>query len=96
MSKGHHPHIHHSKSMMHFKLNRGLILNTFLGLVIALIFDDVKELIINEIILKFVNTNIETKEIEIMGAQINLQKIIDLLVNIVLSLLIIYILHVSA
>jgi hypothetical protein len=96
MSRGHHHHLHQSKSMLKFKLNRGLILNTFLGLVIALIFDDVKELVINEIILKFVNTNIKTKEIEILGVKINLQKVIDLLVNILLSLFIIYILHISS
>ena len=81
------------KSLMDFKLNKALIINTFLGLVIALIFDDVKELVINEIILKFVNTNIETKELTVYGAKINFQKIVDLLVNILLSVLIIYILY---
>ena len=95
MSRGHH-HIHHSRSVLHFKLNKPLVLNTFLGLVIALIFDDVKELVINEIILKFVNTNIKTKEISVLNVKLNVQKIVDLLVNIILSLFIIYILYASS
>lgn len=95
MSRGHH-HIHHSRSVLHFKLNKPLVLNTFLGLVIALIFDDVKELVINEIILKYVNTNIKTKEISVLNVKLNVQKIVDLLVNIILSVFIIYILYVSS
>jgi hypothetical protein len=92
MSRGH----HHSKSVLNFKLNKPLVLNTFLGLVIALIFDDVKELVINEIILKYVNTNIKTKEIRVLNVNLNVQKIADLLVNIILSVFIIYILYVSS
>ena len=95
MGGGHH-HIHHSRSVLHFKLNKPLVLNTFLGLVIALIFDDVKELVINEIILKYVNTNIKTKEIRVLNVNLNVQKIADLLVNIILSVFIIYILYVSS
>jgi hypothetical protein len=94
MNRGH--HIHHSKSVLNFKLDKPLVLNTFLGLVIALIFDDVKELVINEIILKYVNTNIKTKEIRVLNVNLNVQKIADLLVNIILSVFIIYILYVSS
>jgi len=95
MSRGHH-HIHHSRSILHFKLNKPLVLNTFLGLIIALIFDDVKELVINEIILKFINTKIETKKIVIFNTEIDVQKIVDLVVNIILSLFIIYLLYISS
>ena len=77
-------------SILKVRLNRTVIVNTFIGLVIALIFDDVKELIINEIILKFVNTNVKQKEIVIAGTKLNYQKIVDLVVNIVLSVIFIY------
>ena len=84
-----HPH----GSILKVKLNRAVIINSFIGLVIALIFDDVKELIINEIIIKFVNTNVKTKEIELFGTKLDFERIIDLIVNIVLSIIFIYILY---
>tara|TARA_B100000674_G_C37706076_1_gene852898 strand:+ start:64 stop:333 length:270 start_codon:yes stop_codon:yes gene_type:complete len=84
-----HPH----GSILKVKLNRAVIVNSFIGLVIALIFDDVKELIINEIIIKFVNTNVKTKEIELFGTKLDFERIIDLIVNIVLSIIFIYILY---
>ena len=84
---------HPQGSILKVKLNRAIIINSFIGLVIALIFDDVKELIINEIILKFVNTNIKTKEVEIFGTKLHFEKIVDLIVNIILSVFFIYILY---
>ena len=83
-------------SVLKVKLNRAVIVNSFIGLVIALIFDDVKELVINEIILKFVNTRVKKKEIILLGTKLNFQKIVDLLVNIILSVIFIYILYQSS
>ena len=80
-------------SIIKVKLNKSIIINTFLGLVIALIFDDMKELIINEIILKFVNKNVEKKNILKINTKLDLQKIVDLLVNIILSMVFIGILY---
>tara|TARA_B110000483_G_C17857914_1_gene412994 strand:- start:294 stop:557 length:264 start_codon:yes stop_codon:yes gene_type:complete len=80
-------------SIIKVKLNKSIIINTFLGLVIALIFDDMKELIINEIILKFVNKNVEKKNILVFNTKLDLQKIVDLLVNIILSMIFIGILY---
>jgi hypothetical protein len=80
-------------SIIKVKLNKSIIINTFLGLVIALIFDDMKELIINEIILKFVNKNVEKKNILVFNTKLDLQKIVDLLVNIILSMVFIGILY---
>lgn len=84
-----HPH----GSILKVKLNRAVIINSFIGLVIALIFDDIKELIINEIILKFVNANIKTKEVDILGVKLHFERIVDLIVNIILSVIFIYILY---
>ena len=80
-------------SIIKVKLNKSIIINTFLGLVIALIFDDMKELIINEIILKFVNKNVEKKNILVFNTKLDLQKIVDSLVNIILSMVFIGILY---
>ena len=80
-------------SIIKVKLNKSIIINTFLGLVIALIFDDMKKLIINEIILKFVNKNVEKKNILVFNTKLDLQKIVDSLVNIILSMVFIGILY---
>ena len=84
-----HPH----GSILKVKLNRAVIINSFIGLVIALIFDDVKELIINEVILKFVNANIKRKEVDLFGVKLHFEKIVDLIVNIILSVFFIYFLY---
>ena len=49
-------------SVVSIKLNRNMIVNTFIGLSVALVFDDLRELFINEIILKIVNRNIPKKK----------------------------------
>ena len=85
--------VHPHGSILKVKLNRAVIINSFIGLVIALIFDDIKELIINEIILKFVNANIKTKEVDLFGVKLHFERIVDLIVNIILSIIFIYILY---
>ena len=74
------------------KLNKNVILNSFVGLAIALIFDDVKELFIKEILLRFVNQKIEKKYIKIERYNVILdyKKIIDLTVNIILSIIFVW------
>jgi hypothetical protein len=74
------------------KLNKNVILNSFVGLAIALIFDDVKELFIKEILLRFVNQKIKKKYIKIERYNVILdyKKIIDLTVNIILSIIFVW------
>ena len=74
------------------KLNKNVILNSFVGLAIALIFDDVKELFIKEILLRFVNQKLEKKYIKIERYNVILdyKKIIDLTVNIILSIIFVW------
>lgn len=74
------------------KLNKNVILNSFVGLAIALIFDDVKELFIKEILLRFVNQKIKRKYIKIERYNVILdyKKIIDLTVNIILSIIFVW------
>ena len=77
------------------RLNKSLILNSFIGLAIALIFDDVKELFINEILLRIVNQKIDKKyiKIESLGVILDFKKIIDLTINILISILFIWFLY---
>ena len=79
-------------SPINVKLNKSVILNSFVGLAIALIFDDVKELFIREILLRFVNQKIKRKYIKIERYNVILdyKKIVDLSVNIILSILFIW------
>jgi hypothetical protein len=81
-----------------FKLNKTVILNSFLGFAIALIFDDMKGLIINEIILRIINQKVRKKYIKIdsIGVIFDYKKIIDLSVNILLSLFFIWILYTNS
>ena len=74
------------------KLNKNLVVNSFIGLAIALIFDDVKELFIREILLRIVNQKMKRKyvKIESLGVIFDFRKIIDLSVNIILSVIFIW------
>lgn len=82
-------------SPINIKLNKSIILNSFIGLAIALIFDDVKELFINEILLRIVNQKIDKKyiKIESIGVRLDFKKIIDLTINILISILFIWFLY---
>ena len=74
------------------KLNKNLVINSFIGLAIALIFDDVKELFIREILLRIVNQKMKRKyvKIESLGVIFDFRKIVDLSVNIILSVIFIW------
>ena len=52
-------------SPVNVKLNKNAILNSFVGLAIALIFDDVKELFIREILLRFINQKLEKNTLKL-------------------------------
>ena len=79
-------------SPVNVKLNKNAILNSFVGLAVALIFDDVKELFIREILLRFINQKLEKKYIKIerYNVVLDYKKIVDLSVNILLSILFIW------
>ena len=74
------------------KLNKSVVINSFIGLAIALIFDDVKELFIREILLRVINQKMKKKFIRIksIGVIFDFRKIIDLSVNIFLSVIFIW------
>tara|TARA_B100000963_G_C22589681_1_gene654869 strand:- start:780 stop:1064 length:285 start_codon:yes stop_codon:yes gene_type:complete len=74
------------------KLNKNMVVNSFIGLAIALIFDDVKELFIREILLRIVNQKMEKKyvKVESLGVIFDFRKIVDLSVNIILSVIFIW------
>ena len=82
-------------SSINVKLNKNMVMNSFIGLAIALIFDDVKELFIREILLRIVNQKIKKKyiKIESIGVIFDLKKIVDLIINILISILFIYFLY---
>ena len=82
-------------SPLNVRLNKTVIINSFIGLAIALIFDDVKELLIREILLRVVNQKIEKKYIKLESINVvfDLKKIIDLFTNILISIIFIWFLY---
>lgn len=79
-------------SPINVRLNKTLIMNSFIGLAIALIFDDMKELFIREILLRIINQKLDRKfiKIESLGVVFDYKKIVDLSINIILSVLFIW------
>ena len=79
-------------SPINIKLNKTVVMNSFIGLAIALIFDDVKELFIREILLRIINQKLDKKyiKIESLGVIFDYKKIVDLSINIILSIIFIW------
>jgi hypothetical protein len=79
-------------SPINVRLNKTVIMNSFIGLAIALIFDDMKELFIREILLRIINQKLDKKfiKIESLGVVFDYKKIVDLSINIILSVLFIW------
>jgi hypothetical protein len=77
------------------KLNKNVIFNSFSGLAIAFIFDDIKDLFINEIVLRIVNQKMKRNNIKINSIDVvfDYKKIIGLIVNILISILFIGLLY---
>lgn len=70
--------------------NRQLIVGTALGVIIALIFDDLRKLFFQEFLSKILDHYfIKEKKIEIFGARINTQRVIDLSLTIFLSVIVV-------
>ena len=70
--------------------NRQLIIGTAFGVIIALIFDDLRKLFFQEFLSKIIDHYlIKEKKIEIFGAKINTQRVIDLSLTIILSTIVV-------
>ena len=74
-------------------LNMNTIINTLFGFLIALTFDDIKDTIVENVILKIVHANInkEKTKVKILKAEINLELILDMFIRILLIVLFIYV-----
>jgi len=77
------------------KLNKTVIFNSFAGLAIAFIFDDIKDLFVNEIVLKIINQKMkkENIKIELINVTFDFKKMVGLIVNIIISILFITFLY---
>lgn len=82
-------------SVVSIKLNRNMIVNTFIGLSVALVFDDLRELFINELVLKIANRHIPKKKIKVekLDVTLNYEKIIDLAINILITFFFIFFIY---
>ena len=75
-------------------LNKNLFLNTLFGLVCGFLFDDVKDLLVNEILDKILEKYLPQKYVIIGGVKFNLLKIIDLLISLIVGGLFLYYIYV--
>lgn len=70
--------------------NREIIVGIAFGVIIGLIFDDLRKLFFQEFLSKIIDHYlIKDKKIEIFGAKINTQRVIDLSLTIILSTIVV-------
>jgi hypothetical protein len=73
-------------------LNMNTIINSLFGFLIALTFNDIKDTLVENVLLKIVHANINEKKtkVKILKAEINLELILDMFIRILLIVLFIY------
>jgi len=74
-------------------LNMNTIINSLFGFLIALTFNDIKDTLVENVLLKIVHANINEKKtkVKILKAEINLELILDMFIRILLIVLFIYV-----
>ena len=70
-------------------LNMNTIINSLFGFLIALTFNDIKDTLVENVLLKIVHANIKEKKtkLKILNAEINLELILDMFIRILLIVL---------
>ena len=73
-------------------LNINTIMNSLFGFLIALTFNDVKDTLIDNVLLKIIHSNIndEKRKIKFLNTEIDLIKILDMCIRLLLIVLIFY------
>lgn len=73
-------------------LSLNTIMNSLFGFLIALTFNDVKDTLIDNILLKIIHANIneEKRKIKFLNTEIDLIKILDMFIRLLLIILIFY------
>ena len=73
-------------------LNINTIMNSLFGFLIALTFNDVKDTLIDNVLLKIIHSNIkeDRRKFKFLNAEIDLIQILDMCIRLLLILLIFY------
>lgn len=73
-------------------LNINTIMNSLFGFLIALTFNDVKDTLIDNVLLKIIHSNINDKKrkLKFLNTEIDLIKILDMCIRLLLIVLIFY------
>ena len=74
-------------------INKNLFLNTLFGLVCAFLFDDIKDLLIKEILDKILEKYLPVKYITINNIKFNLINIIDLLLSLIAGFVLLFVIY---
>nr|QDY52368.1 hypothetical protein 7_16 [Mimiviridae sp. ChoanoV1] len=85
--------INYGKSIQKNPLNLNSIYNSLFGFLLALTIHNMIELVFNEFIFKIIDANIDKKKrtIDIFNSKIDLEKILELFIRILLICIFIYI-----
>ena len=80
------------KNQERMVLNINTIMNSLFGFLIALTFNDVKDTLIDNVLLKIVHSNIkeDKRKFKLLNAEIDLIQILDMCIRLLLILLIFY------
>lgn len=74
-------------------INPNLFVNTFLGLFLALIFNDIKNNLFDDLLLKIIKDNIKTKKVYIGNFEYDTSKIVDSLFHIIILIIFLLIVY---
>ena len=80
------------KKQARMVLNINTIMNSLFGFLIALTFNDIKDTLIDNVLLKIIHSNINDKKrkIKFLNTEIDLIKILDMCIRLLLIVLIFY------
>lgn len=73
-------------------LNMNTILNSLFGFLLALTFDDIKDTLVDNVILNIIHSNIDEKKkyVTFLNSKINLVLILDMFIRLLIIVFIIY------
>ena len=74
-------------------INPNLFVNSFLGIFLALLFDDLKKSILDNLLLKIIKDNIKTKKIYIGNVEYDTENIINAIFHLIIIIIFLTIIY---
>jgi|OM-RGC.v1.031714099 hypothetical protein len=74
-------------------INPNLFVNSFLGIFLALLFDDLKKSVLDNLLLKIIKDNIKTKKIYIGNVEYDTENIINAIFHLIIIIIFLTIIY---